>query len=73
MVGAGRTEVAWALFGADALRTGKILLKDTLIEPRSPKSAVEAGLALVPEDRKARGCSSNSRFAATLRYRASIS
>jgi ribose transport system ATP-binding protein len=55
MVGAGRTEVAWALFGADALRTGKILLKDTLIEPRSPKEAVEAGLALVPEDRKSQG------------------
>src|SRR3984957_13361408 len=53
MVGAGRTEVARALFGADALRTGKILLKDTLIQPRSPKEAVEAGLALVPEDRKA--------------------
>ena len=55
MVGAGRTEVARALFGADALRTGKILLKDTLIQPRSPKEAVEAGLALVPEDRKTQG------------------
>jgi ribose transport system ATP-binding protein len=55
MVGAGRTEVARALFGADALRTGKILLKDTLIQPRSPKEAVEAGLALVPEDRKTEG------------------
>ena len=55
MVGAGRTEVARALFGADALRSGKILLKDTLIQPRSPKEAVEAGLALVPEDRKTQG------------------
>jgi ribose transport system ATP-binding protein len=55
MVGAGRTEVARALFGADALRSGKILLKDTLIQPHSPKEAVEAGLALVPEDRKTQG------------------
>ena len=55
MVGAGRTEVARALFGADALHTGKILLKGTLIQPRSPKEAVEAGLALVPEDRKSQG------------------
>jgi ABC-type sugar transport system ATPase subunit len=55
MVGAGRTEVARALFGADALRSGKIVLKDTLIQPRSPKEAVEAGLALVPEDRKTQG------------------
>jgi ribose transport system ATP-binding protein len=55
MVGAGRTEVARALFGADALRSGKILLKDALFQPRSPKEAVEAGLALVPEDRKTQG------------------
>jgi ribose transport system ATP-binding protein len=55
MVGAGRTEVARALFGADALRSGKVLLKDALIRPRSPKEAVEAGLALVPEDRKTQG------------------
>jgi ribose transport system ATP-binding protein len=55
MVGAGRTEVARALFGADPLLSGKILLKDTLIQPRSPKEAVEAGLALVPEDRKTQG------------------
>ena len=55
MVGAGRTEVARALFGADKLHSGKILLKDTVIDPRSPKEAVEAGLALVPEDRKTQG------------------
>lgn len=55
MVGSGRTEVARALFGADTLRSGKILLKDTPIQPRSPKEAVEAGLALVPEDRKSQG------------------
>jgi ABC-type sugar transport system ATPase subunit len=55
MVGAGRTEVARALFGADPLRAGRIQLKDTLLQPRSPKEAVEAGLALVPEDRKAQG------------------
>jgi ribose transport system ATP-binding protein len=55
MVGAGRTEVARALFGADALRSGKILLKDAVIQLRSPKGAIEAGLALVPEDRKTQG------------------
>ncbi len=55
MVGAGRTEVARALFGADALRSGKILLKDSPVPPGSPKDAVKAGLALVPEDRKSQG------------------
>ncbi len=37
MVGAGRTEVARALFGADALRTGKILLKDAAIQAGQPE------------------------------------
>ena len=55
MVGAGRTELARALFGADPLRSGKISLKDTQIRVRSPKEAVKAGLALVPEDRKTQG------------------
>jgi ribose transport system ATP-binding protein len=55
MVGAGRTEVARALFGADPLRSGEIRLKDKLLRPRSPREAVEAGLALVPEDRKSQG------------------
>jgi len=55
MVGAGRTEVARALFGADPLRSGEIQLKDSQIHPRTPKEAVDAGLALVPEDRKTQG------------------
>ena len=42
-------------FGADALRSGQIVLKETPIGLRSPKEAVEAGLALVPEDRKTQG------------------
>src|SRR6516165_7574759 len=55
MVGAGRSEVARALFGADSLRSGEIRINDQLIRPNSPKEAVEAGLALVPEDRKTQG------------------
>jgi ribose transport system ATP-binding protein len=43
------------MVGADPLRSGDIRLKDTLIQPRSPKEAVEAGMALVPEDRKTQG------------------
>ena len=55
MVGAGRTEVARALFGADRLRSGKITIKGTTLVPRSPQQAMKAGLALVPEDRKSQG------------------
>jgi ribose transport system ATP-binding protein len=55
MVGAGRTEVARALFGADALRSGEIRLKGAPIRLRGPREAVDAGLAMVPEDRKNEG------------------
>ena len=49
LIGAGRTEVARALFGADPLRSGDIRLKGARIQPRSPRQTVEAGMALVPE------------------------
>ncbi len=55
MVGSGRTELARALFGADALRAGRITLKGGDIALGSPARAVKSGLALVPEDRKAQG------------------
>jgi ribose transport system ATP-binding protein len=55
MVGAGRTEMARAIFGADRLRTGQVRLRGQTTTVRTPKQAVEAGIALVPEDRKTQG------------------
>jgi ABC-type sugar transport system ATPase subunit len=55
MVGSGRTELARALFGLDPLQTGIITLKGGTFSPRSPKHAIQSGLALVPEDRKEQG------------------
>jgi ribose transport system ATP-binding protein len=55
MVGSGRTELARALFGADPLRAGRVTLKGRDIGFSSPAQAVQSGLALVPEDRKAQG------------------
>jgi ribose transport system ATP-binding protein len=55
MVGAGRSELALALFGAIPLRTGKIILKGKLLNDHDPAHAVQAGLVLVPEDRKSQG------------------
>jgi ribose transport system ATP-binding protein len=55
MVGSGRTELARVLFGADPLQSGAIRLKGSEFKPRSPQQAMQAGLALVPEDRKAQG------------------
>jgi ribose transport system ATP-binding protein len=56
LVGAGRTELARAIFGADTLVGGRVRvgLEDAPIR-RGPVSAVRAGLGLVPEDRKAQG------------------
>ena len=56
MVGSGRTELARALFGADALTSGRVaLVGDTGAKWSNPARAIAAGLALVPEDRKAHG------------------
>jgi ribose transport system ATP-binding protein len=55
IIGAGRTELARALFGIAPPATGKIYIDGTPVAARTPREAVEAGLALVPEDRKALG------------------
>jgi ribose transport system ATP-binding protein len=55
LVGSGRTEVARVIFGADPLESGVILLDGKEEKIRSPKDAVEAGVCLVPEDRKGQG------------------
>ncbi len=54
LVGAGRTELARAIFGADALIRGRVQLDGRALRP-GPVSAVSAGMGLVPEDRKAQG------------------
>lgn len=57
LVGAGRTELARIIFGADHCDRGALYLNGTEIRPlRSPKEAIRAGIALVPEDRKQQGC-----------------
>lgn len=55
IVGAGRTEVARALFGLDPFDLGNILINGRAVRFRSPSQAVAAGLGLVPEDRKLQG------------------
>ncbi len=56
MVGSGRTELARALFGADPLTSGKVSLKGRKTDSfKNPAQAIQAGLALVPEDRKLHG------------------
>jgi len=55
LVGAGRTEVARALFGADPIDAGEIRLDGQPVLIRSPRDAIRLGLGLVPEDRKTLG------------------
>jgi inositol transport system ATP-binding protein len=57
LVGAGRTELARIIFGADRCDQGVLYLNGAELRPlRSPKEAIRAGIALVPEDRKQQGC-----------------
>lgn len=55
LVGAGRTELMQVLFGIDAPLSGSISVNGQAIQINSPKDAIRAGLALVPEDRKLQG------------------
>jgi ABC-type sugar transport system ATPase subunit len=52
LVGAGRTELARSVFGADSRTAGRIFVDETLVEIRSPADAIRHGIGLVPEDRK---------------------
>ncbi len=53
LVGAGKTEIARALFGADPV-SGTITFKGRVVD-HSPKSAIASGIALVPEERRTQG------------------
>lgn len=55
LVGAGRTEVLRALFGADPRQAGAIVLRGRTVRISSPGQAVAAGIGLLPEDRKQQG------------------
>ncbi len=55
LVGAGRSEVARAVFGIDRFDAGEVRIGGTLLAPGRPAAAVKAGLALVPEDRRQQG------------------
>ncbi|MEQ4719844.1 sugar ABC transporter ATP-binding protein [Nonomuraea sp. B19D2] len=55
LVGAGRTEVARAVFGADPHDSGEVLVRGRRLPGGDVRAAMEAGLGLVPEDRKGQG------------------
>ncbi len=55
LVGAGRTELAEALFGIRRIVAGEVRLDGAPVDIRHPKQAIDAGLLLVPEDRRHHG------------------
>jgi ribose transport system ATP-binding protein len=55
LVGAGRTELARAIFGADRYDRGSVLLEGRPLRARHPREAVARGVGLAPEDRKQQG------------------
>jgi ribose transport system ATP-binding protein len=55
LVGAGRTEVARLLAGADRPDAGTVTLDGKTLDLRRPADAIRAGICLLPEDRKAQG------------------
>ncbi len=55
LVGAGRTEVGRAIFGAEPIESGELLLYGKNIHPDSPKKAIRVGIGYMSEDRKTQG------------------
>ena len=55
LVGAGRTEVARAVFGIDKRSSGTVTLAGSALPNGNPLAAMAAGMALVPEDRRQQG------------------
>ena len=55
LVGAGRTEVMQALFGADKITGGTVSVNGKKVTVKSPSMALDEGIGLIPEDRKNQG------------------
>jgi ribose transport system ATP-binding protein len=55
LMGSGRTELARCLFGIDKLDSGELRVRGERVDLSDPRQAIKAGLALIPEDRRAQG------------------
>ena len=55
LVGAGRSEVARAIFGADRIDTGELVLRGEKVRIRNPRDAIKQGICYLTEDRKGLG------------------
>ncbi|MCL8025469.1 sugar ABC transporter ATP-binding protein [Nocardioides bruguierae] len=55
LVGAGRSEIARAVFGVDGYSAGRVSLNGAAVAKQNPRSAISAGIAFIPEDRRKQG------------------
>lgn len=55
LMGAGRTELARAIFGADPIDSGEIFVEGKKVKIRNVSDAINAGIGLLTEDRKTQG------------------
>jgi rhamnose transport system ATP-binding protein len=55
LVGAGRSEIARAVFGVDGYESGVVRVNGDAVAPRNPRAAIRAGMAFIPEDRRKQG------------------
>ena len=55
LVGAGRSEVARAVFGIDPYDSGSVTVSGRAVKAHDPRSAIRAGMAFIPEDRRKQG------------------
>ena len=66
LVGAGRTDVVRALAGADRLETGEVEVNGKPVRITGPRSAMDVGIVMVPEDRKGQGLNLDRSSAANM-------
>ncbi len=55
LVGAGRSEIARAVFGVDGYQSGEVRLGGERVPAHNPRAAIRAGMAFIPEDRRRQG------------------
>jgi len=55
LVGSGRSEVVRAIFGIDPIKSGTITMAGARLHRHTPSRAMDAGISLVPEDRRLQG------------------
>jgi ABC-type sugar transport system ATPase subunit len=66
LLGAGRTEVCEAIFGARPMQSGSLVVEGRALRPRSPADSMAAGISMLPEDRKESGLFTDFSIAANV-------